>query len=100
MCKSTAREHKRWTCAPHREHRVLWKCPDAVKCPECFYVGQTVVPARGGRTGVVVVVWLNSAQATPQSVAPPTVASPRPVRHLAKSTLHIIDDECVSRNGA
>ena len=33
-------------------------------------------------------MWLNSAQATPQSVAPPTVASPRPARHLAKTTQH------------
>ena len=38
---------------------------------------------------VVLVVWLNTVarnQATPQSVAPPTDASPQPVRHLTKTT--------------
>ena len=46
MCKSTAREHKRWTCAPHREqHRVLWKCPDAVKCPRTIVLRPTLAGA-------------------------------------------------------
>ena len=47
-----------------------------------------VRPSRADRWNTVVVVWLNSAQATPQSAAPPTDASPRPVRHLTKTTQH------------
>jgi len=47
---------------------------------------RSTLPRARPVTGVV--VWLNSAQATPQSVAPPTDASPQPVRHLTKTTQH------------